>query len=55
MGREGVKVSCGSLSKCMEGRVLVSISNRYLVTPFHKIDLFVFSGIFALFLLRMKM
>jgi hypothetical protein len=55
MGREGVKVRCGSLSNCTEGRVLVCISIRYLVTPFHKIDLFIFSGIFALIMLRMKM
>jgi hypothetical protein len=43
MGREGVKVTCGSLSKCMKGRVLACISNRYLVTPFHKIDLSILS------------
>jgi hypothetical protein len=55
MGREGVKVRRGTLSKCMEGRVLICIGIRYLVTQFHKIDLSTFSGIFALLILRMKM
>jgi hypothetical protein len=55
MGREGVKVRRGSLPKCMEEGVLVCISIRDLVTPFHKMDLFIYSGIFALIMLRMKM